>query len=379
MPFHQRRLFSTIMTKRTKVLKAAKDSEIVAAAVADTTKETSSSSKSLSRSLEKSVATGYNHIIGLDEAGRGPLAGPVVAAACYLPEESGILSGIADSKLLSEDDREKAFVELESNPLVQYAYCVVSHTEIDEINILQASMTAMSRSTSALLAGMGILPTSAIHATTSLKSSLMTPELDASMKNKSASKIKTVTFVKNASFSSLKQEDFVGLVDGNRIPTDLPIEGRFVIQGDRKIYSIAAASIIAKVIRDRIMVELDKKYPIYMFAQHKGYPTFAHRSLLIEHGPCEVHRRTYGPVKEAILAQERRNNSNNQSKAVESATGSDQTSKKRKRSTSDKPVEKFSKKSTSAEALNEKAIKNISNNYTVPPGVRRSARLASKD
>jgi ribonuclease HII len=323
------------------------------------------SSKSLSRSLEKSVASGFDHIIGLDEAGRGPLAGPVVAAACYLPDDSGILPGIADSKLLSEDDREKAFAELESNPLVQYAYCVVSHTEIDELNILQASMTAMSRSTSALLAGMGIFPESAIHVTTTLKPSLVS--LRSTLNGKGESK-------KSNSFSGLAKDQFLGLVDGNRIPSDLPIEGRFVIQGDRKIYSIAAASIIAKVVRDRIMVELDKKYPQYLFAQHKGYPTFAHRSLLLEHGPCEVHRKTYGPVKIAIEAHSRKDRAKGtKGVAVSNVAEETTTSKKRKRASkmeTDIRVDEVLPKKRSNHVLAEAK--------EVPTGLRRSSRLAGK-
>jgi hypothetical protein len=98
-------------------------------------------------------------------------------------------------------------------------------------------------------------------------------------------------------------DKFIALVDGNKIPQDLTIASQFVIKGDSRIYSIAAASIIAKVTRDRIMTELDKKYPVYLFAKHKGYPTFEHRSLLVEHGPCEVHRVTYGPVKKALEAR----------------------------------------------------------------------------
>ncbi len=313
------------------------------------------SSRSLTRDLERYLADKYEYVIGMDEAGRGPLAGPVVAAACYLPAESGVLSGIADSKLLSEADREKAFEEIESNPLVQYAYCIVSHTEIDEVNILQASMLAMSRSTSALLAGMGLLPSSAMHSTATLKP-LMTSTQTTDSKTKRHDKFPS-------------KEMFLGMVDGNRIPTDLPIEGKFVIQGDRKVYSIAAASIIAKVIRDRIMVDLDRQYPLYMFAQHKGYPTFAHRSLLMEHGPCEVHRRTYGPVKNAILSLQKRN------LAPDSSLSKEILVKKRKRSMDDILLKEQSKQVKKKKSPN-KSIRDeqISNSQLY--NLRRSPRLS---
>lgn len=199
-----------------------------------------------------------------DEAGRGPLAGPVVAAACYIPYDVPAIPGIHDSKALTEGDREAAYEVLINDPRIFYGVSIVSHTEIDQINILQASLTGMTRAANSLLDK--FLPT--------LKTSA------------------------NNSASSL--DKFIALVDGNKIPQDLTIASQYVIKGDSKIYSIAAASIIAKVTRDRIMVELDAKYPIYFFAQHKGYPTAMHRALLLQHGPCDVHRITYAPVKNAI-------------------------------------------------------------------------------
>jgi hypothetical protein len=133
----------------------------------------------------------------------------------------------------------------------------VSHTEIDEVNILQATMNGMRRSTEAL------------HA-------------------------KLQKLHPNGAFRAL--------IDGNRVPADMPVDATYVIKGDSLIFSIAAASIIAKVTRDRLMLELDKEFPVYNFAQHKGYPTFAHRSLLMQHGPCRVHRTSYAPVKLAMAA-----------------------------------------------------------------------------
>lgn len=192
--------------------------------------------------------------------GRGPLAGPVVTAACYITNDV-FIEGIKDSKQTKEEEREEMYEILIKHPDVYWAATVVSHTEIDEVNILQATMNGMRRSTVDLL------------------------------KKLEKQKVKG---------------SYIALVDGNRVPTEMPIESQYVIKGDGSIFSIAAASIIAKVTRDRIMVELDKEFPQYNLAQHKGYPTFEHRSLLMKHGPCRIHRTSYAPVKLALQAQEQR-------------------------------------------------------------------------
>lgn len=183
--------------------------------------------KSLSRALEKQAAGDACVVIGMDEAGRGPLAGPVVCAACFIPFDAENIPGIADSKLLSEPEREFLFEKLTTHPDVKYATNIVTHTEIDEINILQASLQGMARATHSLLAQLNFTQGSSQFASS-----------------------------------------VVGLVDGNKMPS-LTIPAKTVVQGDRKIYSIAAASIIAKVTRDRIMVELDRQYPQYELALHK--------------------------------------------------------------------------------------------------------------
>lgn len=176
-------------------------------------------------------------ICGTDEAGRGPLAGPVAAGACILPE-GYVPEGLDDSKKLTEKKREALYAQITENALA-WGIGLASAAEIDEINILNASLLAMRRA----IAAMGATP------------------------------------------------DLV-LVDGS-INRGFDIRSEAVIGGDAKSPSIAAASILAKVTRDRIMAELDGKYPEYGFAQHKGYPTPAHKLAVYEFGPCPEHRRSF--------------------------------------------------------------------------------------
>lgn len=186
---------------------------------------------------EKKYAEGYTAVCGLDEAGRGPLCGPVVAAAVILPPGLEI-EGLNDSKKLSEKKREALF-EVIKEKAIAYAIAEASPEEIDEINILNASMLAMRRAVEAL-------PVPA---------------------------------------------DFA-LIDGNcsrgfSIPTET------VVKGDAKSYSIAAASILAKVTRDRQCIELDAAYPQYGIAKHKGYPTKDHMNAVREHGVAPIYRKSF--------------------------------------------------------------------------------------
>jgi ribonuclease HII len=183
-------------------------------------------------------------VAGVDEVGRGPLVGNVVAAAVILNPEKPIL-GLADSKKLSEKKRNQLYAEIKEKAL---AWCVASASpeEIDEINILHASMLAMKRA----VEGLNITP------------------------------------------------EFV-YVDGNHCP-DLKCPSEAVVKGDSKIAEISAASILAKVDRDREMALLDREYPQYGFAKHKGYPTAAHFAALTEHGPLPEHRRSFKPVRELL-------------------------------------------------------------------------------
>lgn len=182
-------------------------------------------------------AQGYKYICGVDEAGRGPLAGPVFAAAVILPEDYEI-EGVNDSKKLSEKKREKLFDEIIEHALA-YSIQSCDNFVIDEINILAATMRTMKNAVEALS---------------------ITPD--------------------------------IVYVDGNRLP-ELSVPAEYVIHGDAVSASIAAASILAKVSRDRFMYEMDKKYPEYDFAKHKGYGTKLHYEKLREFGPCEIHRMTF--------------------------------------------------------------------------------------
>ena len=186
---------------------------------------------------EQLLAEGYAAVCGIDEAGRGPLAGPVVAAAVILAPGTEF-TGVNDSKKLTEKKREALFDYIKENALA-YGIGRASEQEIDEINILQATFLAMRRAVETL-------PVSADYA----------------------------------------------LVDGNRIQgLDIPAE--CVIGGDGKVLSIAAASILAKVTRDREMRALAAQYPEYGFEKHKGYGTKAHYLAIAEHGICPIHRRTF--------------------------------------------------------------------------------------
>lgn len=185
----------------------------------------------------KVISNGYNAVCGVDEAGRGPLAGPVCAAAVILPPNL-IIDGVNDSKKLSEKKRELLFDVIKEQSI---AYCVAwaSVEEIEEINILNAAMLAMSRAVDGL---------------------------------------------------SVKA-DFA-LIDGNKAPR-LNIPAFPIIKGDSLLMSVAAASILAKVSRDRLMYEYDKQFPEYGFAKHKGYGTRLHREKLLELGPCAIHRTSF--------------------------------------------------------------------------------------
>ncbi|HHC7217602.1 ribonuclease HII [Vibrio parahaemolyticus] len=187
---------------------------------------------------------GYQLIAGVDEVGRGPLVGDVVTAAVILDPNNPI-EGLNDSKKLSEKKRLALLPEIKEKALA-WAVGRCSPEEIDELNILQATMVAMQRA----IAGLKVQP------------------------------------------------DLV-LIDGNRCP-ELPMDSQAVVKGDLRVAEISAASIIAKVVRDQEMEELDKQYPQFGFAKHKGYPTKAHFEAIEQHGVISEHRKSFKPVKKAL-------------------------------------------------------------------------------
>lgn len=182
-------------------------------------------------------ADGYEIVCGVDEAGRGPLAGPVYAAAVILPK-GHIIEGVNDSKKLSEKKRDELFDKV-IDECVAYSVGIATEQEIDEINILQATFLAMRRA----VEGLNVKPD-------------------------------------------------IALIDGNKTP-GLDIEQRAIVKGDGKSANIAAASIIAKVSRDRYMLEMAEKYPEYQFEKHKGYGTKLHYEMLEKYGVSPIHRKTF--------------------------------------------------------------------------------------
>jgi ribonuclease HII len=195
--------------------------------------------------MKKMQQDGWRLTAGVDEVGRGPLAGPVMAGAVIL-DPARPIAGLADSKTLSESAREQLAEEIKASALA-WAIGRAEVEEIDQINILQASLLAMRRAVLAL-----------------------SPQAE------------------------------YALIDGNRCP-DLPCPSEAIIKGDQSVAAISAASIIAKVTRDREMVEMEAIYPGYAFASHKGYPTKVHLAALQELGLTPIHRRSFGPVKKLLV------------------------------------------------------------------------------
>ena len=181
---------------------------------------------------------GFTSVCGVDEAGRGPLMGPVCAAAVILPEDV-ILEGVNDSKKLSEKKREALF-DVIKEKAIAYSVAFASVEEIEEVNILNATYLAMNRA-----------------------------------------------------IEGLKLPADYALIDGNRVPKGIKIPCETIVKGDAKSLSIAAASILAKVSRDRLVLEYDKEYPEYKFALHKGYGTAAHIEAIKKYGPCKYHRPSF--------------------------------------------------------------------------------------
>ena len=186
----------------------------------------------------EAMQKGYTSVCGVDEAGRGPLAGPVCAAAVILSPDT-VIDGLNDSKKLTEKKREQLF-DVIKEKAVAFSVAFASVEEIEEYNILNATYLAMNRAINSL-------------------------QLSA---------------------------DFA-IIDGNRIPSGIPIEAEALVKGDMKSMSVAAASVLAKVSRDRLMLEYDKEYPQYNFKKHKGYGTKEHYEAIKENGVCDIHRKSF--------------------------------------------------------------------------------------
>ena len=186
---------------------------------------------------KEALAKGYKSVCGVDEAGRGPLAGPVCAAAVILPE-GVIIDGVNDSKKLSEKKRESLFDIIREQAL-SYSIAYATVDEIEEINILTATMLAMRRA----IDGLDI------------------------------------------------KADYA-MIDGNKIPP-IDIDAECIVKGDAKSMSIACASILAKVSRDRLLYKYAEEYPMYGFDKHKGYGTKVHREAILKYGPCPYHRKSF--------------------------------------------------------------------------------------
>ena len=191
-------------------------------------------------------AQGLSSVVGIDEAGRGPLAGPVVVGAVILPPNF-VLAGLNDSKKLTAKARERLYAEITENPEICWTSIAISPQEIDRLNILGATHSGM-----------------------------------------------------RAVVEQLSPRPAHALIDGLPV-RNFPCPQTALVGGDGISLSIAAASIIAKVERDRIMLEIDRLYPEYGFAKHKGYPTREHFAKLRAHGPCPIHRRSFAPVAQAEL------------------------------------------------------------------------------
>lgn len=193
----------------------------------------------------EALGLGYSMIAGIDEAGRGPLAGPVVAAAAII-KPGHLIPYVDDSKKLLAPLRERLFDQITADPDIEYAVGIVDHEEIDRINIYQATKQAM-----------------------------------------------------NKAFFGLKNKPDFLLIDAMKLES-IDIPQKNIIRGDSLSHTIAVASIIAKVTRDKIMVHFDEQYPNYGFASHKGYTTKRHLEALEKYGPCPIHRRSFAPVKNPL-------------------------------------------------------------------------------
>lgn len=207
------------------------------------------------RDIEKSYwDKSVPFVIGVDESGRGSLAGPVVSAAVCSSIDSALFIDVNDSKQLSPKLRNSIYLQVQSDSSLMYNFSQIDHTIIDEINILQATMMSMSN---------------CIH----------------------------TVYDQIKSKTNCHDNEIYAIIDGNKCPNKLPIKSKPLVKGDSLCYSIALASIIAKVERDKIMCEYHNLYPEYDFLNNKGYPSRKHILAIHKYGACPIHRMTYKPLK----------------------------------------------------------------------------------
>jgi ribonuclease HII len=239
--------------------------------------------KSTFKLEKKLLSEGYDFVIGIDEAGRGPLAGPVVAVATTARNAKFLISNfksnsndqisndkkfdlIRDSKTLSEKQRESLFDFIHEHFHVGVGIC--DHETIDRMNILEATYLAMKKAVASLMRGISNSPNKFLNANS-----------------------------ENVS-NDMREGKCIILLDGNRPIPNFSAEQKAIVNGDKHVKSISAASIIAKVTRDRIMMEMHVKFPEYGFDKHKGYGTKFHTDMIELHGPCPIHRTSFNPVSQ---------------------------------------------------------------------------------
>jgi ribonuclease HII len=251
------------------------------------------------------------HVMGIDEAGRGPLAGPVVAAAAIVPVD---IAGIIDSKkLTNEATREELYEKIITSPRVQWAVAIVDAARIDEVNILQATLQGMRMAATALM-DLALLPSEhdgfrlVQHSPpdSSIPGCYVVRSVCAGGASKNDDPVNisnknTESPTTTAAFTSTSSCSYYALIDGNRLPNDMPCQAETMVKGDGREYCIAAASILAKVTRDRLMHQYDSLYPVYNLKQHKGYPTVFHMDAVRKHGASPIHRRSFAPLKHMVF------------------------------------------------------------------------------
>jgi len=229
--------------------------------------------KTLERKL---LASGYDQVIGIDEVGMGCLAGPVVVCAVvfdkkFFQKNNPKLRWLRESKLLLPYQREKFAAELLKEKSIKFAICYCYPKTIDRLNIYQAARKAMRGAVNSLV---------------------KSPQ--------GSTFLRTQGRTLSSSSGHIRYPKIIVLVDGKTKIDGLKMEQRAIVKGDRKVFTIACASILAKVYRDKMMTKYSKKFPKYGFEKHKGYGTKLHRAALVKLGPCAIHRRSFAPVSKLI-------------------------------------------------------------------------------